>query len=80
MRIKTQDGRTFQGTALQIVRQMQSLSLYSHQPLVDYIAESVVRANEVDGAYINPEGDTDDALAGSFVAEMLRAGLAEELK
>lgn len=79
MRIKTQDERVFEGTALQIVQQMKSLSMHSEVSIRDYVAETVVRAAINDDVYICPEGAEDEELSASLVDKLVEAGLAERL-
>lgn len=77
MRITMNDGRSFSGTAVQIVQGMQSVAFdkksASLSEYMDWVVDNAQRLNEVQ---LNVTGDTDDARAESLVAELVRAGLA----
>jgi hypothetical protein len=81
MRIKiVNDGRVIEGTALQIVQQMQSVAFGKDDravaDYVDWVAAEVARLMEVS---LDVKGETGDERARSLVDEMLRTGLAEKL-
>jgi len=71
------DGRVLEGTALQITRDMQSLSFnHDGETISRYIDACTDHLARVDGVHLNVEGDTDGEKAASFVNEMLARGLA----
>jgi len=76
MKIVMRDHRVFEGTQLQIVRQMQSLAFGAPAGLSDYLAWVAENALKVDGVELAIRGDTDEELAATFVAEMVRSKLA----
>jgi hypothetical protein len=77
MKVITQDGRVFCGTALQIVRDMQSISFVKREAaLADYVAWVARSAQEYEGVELRVEGTTDDARADALLSELLRTGLA----
>jgi len=77
MKITMQDGRSFQGTALQIVQSMQSIAFVGRDaPLADYIAWVARTAGEFEGVGLDVVGATDEEKAESLVTEMVRKGLA----
>jgi hypothetical protein len=76
MKIVMRDDRVFEGTPLQIVRQMQSLAFGAPASLSDYLAWVAANARKVDGVELAIRGDTDEELAATFVAEMERSKLA----
>jgi hypothetical protein len=76
MKIVMRDYRVFEGTALQIVRQMQDLAFAAPEPLIEYLGWVASNARKVDGVEFSIRGETDDELAASFVAEMERCELA----
>lgn len=78
MMIRTQDGRQFGGTALQIVQQMRALSYAPHLSLEEYTAWVVRNAKTADGVSIVVGGDDDEARARSLIDALLSAGLASE--
>jgi len=75
MKIVTRDHQVFEGTPLQIVRQMQDLAFGAPEPLADYLAWVASNARKVDGVELAIRGDTEDELAAGFVAEMERCKL-----
>jgi hypothetical protein len=76
MKILMRDDRVFEGTPLQIVRQMQNLAFGAPAGLADYLAWVAENALKVDGVELAIRGDTDEELAATFVAEMVRGKLA----
>lgn len=77
MKITTQDGRSFSGTPLQIVKQMQSLSFGQQKaPLQHYVHWVVSNAARTDNVALRVSGANDDALCASLLAELQSAGLA----
>jgi hypothetical protein len=71
------DDRVFQGTPLQIVRAMQSISFGAEAlTLQKYVASVVEDAQRFEGVALAASGDTDAELAASLIDEMIRTGLA----
>jgi hypothetical protein len=75
MKIVMRDHQVFEGSPLQIMRQMQDLAFGAPEPLADYLAWVASNARKVDGVELAVRGETDDELAASFVAEMERCKL-----
>lgn len=75
MRIQTQ-GRVFEGTALQIVREMREGSFRAGSTLRDYVTATVKLAEMMDERIV-VVGDTDEELAASLLAELLRVRLVQ---
>ena len=77
MKIVMRDGRVFQGTALQIVKEMQDIAFGVEQmtldQYIDWVLQNAQRFEEVELAVA---GETTAERAKALVAEMLRAGLA----
>jgi hypothetical protein len=77
MKIVMNDDRVFQGTPLQIVRAMQSISFGAEAlTLQKYVASVVEDAQRFEGVALAASGDTDAELAASLIDEMIRTGLA----
>ncbi len=77
MKIVMSDDRVFQGTPLQIVRAMQSISFGAEARTVQkYVASVVEDAQRFEGVALAASGDTDAELAASLIDEMIRTGLA----
>ena len=75
MKIVMRDGRVFQGTALQIVKAMQDIAFGVEEPTVPKDIEWVVaNARQFEEVELDVKGETDEELAASLVAEMLRTG------
>lgn len=74
MKVKTPDGRVFQGTALQIVQGMKSLDFGPAPTIADYIDDVAQRAAELTGAAIHVVGETDEERAASLVSSLIGAG------
>jgi hypothetical protein len=77
MKITTQDGRVFDGTALQIVQKMKSMAFNGTGTLgeyIDWVIDNTQRFNDI---ALNVTGETDEDRANSLIAEMLRVGLAK---
>jgi len=80
MKIVMRDDRVFEGTALQIVRAMQDLAFGVDDLTVpQYIEWVVANVQKFEGVALTVAGDTNDELAASLVAEMVRAGVAHRL-
>jgi hypothetical protein len=82
MKVRTKDGREFEGTARQVVTAMRDLSF---APGVDYetfIRESIERLH-VEGIELVPVRDgsraTVDDLCVDFVASLVVAGVLEDV-
>jgi hypothetical protein len=77
MKVITQDGRVFAGTALQIVRDMQSISFVKREAeLADYIEWVACSAQQYEGVELRVAGTTDEDRAAALLSELLRTGLA----
>lgn len=80
MRIAMGDGRMFQGTALQIVGAMRDAAFAPGDFTVpEYVAWTVSHARSHEEVDLDVQGETDEALAASLVAELIRSGLARKL-
>lgn len=80
MKIVTQDGRQFQGTAMQIVRAMQDTAFDANRFTVsEYVKWVVANTQDAEGLELRPQGETDEDLARSLLDELLRTGLARRL-
>jgi hypothetical protein len=80
MKIKMRDERVFQGTPLQIVRAMQDIAFGVEAFTVPkYIEWVVANAQKFEGVELNVDGQNDDELATSLVAEMIRTGLTSRM-
>ncbi len=80
MKIVMRDGRVFQGTALQIVKAMQDIAFGVEDFTVPkYIEWVVANARKFEEVELDVKGETDEELAASLVAEMLRTGLTRRM-
>lgn len=80
MKIRMRDDRVFQGTPLQIVRAMQDIAFGVEDFTVSkYIEWVVANAQKFEGVELNVDGQSDDELAASLVAEMIRTGLTSRV-
>ena len=80
MKIVFNDDREFQGTPLQIVQAMQDIAFGGAGLTVRKYIESVVDdAQRFEGIALAVTGNTDDELAASLIAEMLRTELARRV-
>lgn len=70
------DGRTFQGSALEIVGAMRALCFAPSSSVRDYMDWLVGNTRRWQGLTLGVTGDTDAERAASLVDELLRAGLA----
>jgi hypothetical protein len=76
MKIVMRDGRVFQGTALQIVKAMQDIAFGVDDFTVPkYIEWVVANARKFEEVELDVKSETDEELAASLVAEMIRTGL-----
>jgi hypothetical protein len=75
--ITLQDGRTFVGSALEIVGAMRALCFVDSSSLRDYIDWLVGNTWRWEGVTLGVTGDTDAERAASVVDELLQAGLAQ---
>lgn len=74
------DGRIFDGTPKQIVKQMQSLAFSAqHLPFAEYVAWCVQNTFQGFGVELHVKGDTDEALATSYLEEIVDKGYARRL-
>ena len=72
------DGRVFQGTALQIVRAMQDVAFgVDAFTVTEYVDWVVKNAGGIEGEELEITGATDEEKAESLVRELLRVGLAQ---
>lgn len=80
MKIMMRDDRVFTGTPLQIVRAMQDIAFgvddFTVRQYVEWVAANALK---FEGVALTVVGDTDDELAASLVAEMVRTGLTCQL-
>ncbi len=77
MKIVMRDGRVFQGTAPQIVKAMQDIAFGVEDfTLPKYIEWVVANARRFEEVELDVKGETDEELATSLIAEMLRTELA----
>ncbi len=80
MKIVMRDGRVFQGTALQIVKAMQDIAFGVEDFTVPkYIEWVMANARKFEEVELDVKGETDEELAASLVAEMLRTGLTRRM-
>ena len=80
MKIVMRDGRVFQGTAIQIVRDMKSIAFgVDRQSLSEYIDWVAAQALRLEGVDVCIAGNTDEAKAGALLAELIRTGLADKV-
>jgi len=74
------DGRVLEGTALQIVRDMQSIAFgqedHSLSEYIDWIVDQAGRMTDVE---LKITGETDAEKAEALVREMIEKGLARRL-
>jgi hypothetical protein len=76
--LKNED-RIFQGTADQVVQQMQRTAIFAaHLTLGEYVDWCVQNAGQM-GLRVTVTGDAVDERCASLLAEMIRVGAAEEL-
>ena len=67
----------FQGTARQIVQQMQDIAMGApSMNLGEYCDWVAARAGTFEGVAIEPRGTTDDEKCASLIEQMLARGLA----
>ena len=74
--ITLQDGRTFDGTPLQVVRQLQQLAWQGKRSLseyIDWVVETTLRTETLE---LSVTGTTDEERATSLLDELVRTGLA----
>jgi hypothetical protein len=77
MKIVMRDGRVFQGTPLQIVKALQDIAFGAEAfTTPKYVEWVVANARRLDEVEIDVKGETDEELAASLIAEMLRTRLA----
>jgi len=80
MKIRMRDDRVFQGTPRQIVRAMQDVAFgvedFTLRAYIEWVAEN---ARKFEGVELVVTGETDDELAASLIAEMVRVGLTDRM-
>jgi hypothetical protein len=75
------DGRLFQGTALQIVKAMQSMAFVEPGTgIPGYIAWMEKNAERLGDEPLNVKGSTDDELAESLLEIMIAKGYARSVQ
>lgn len=80
MRVRLRDeGRIFEGTATQVVQQMQRTAIFAaHLSLGEYVDWCVQNAGQM-GLGVKVTGDTTDERCASLLDEMIATGFAERL-
>ena len=80
MRVRLRDeGRIFEGTATQVVQQMQRTAIFAaHLGLGEYVDWCVQNAGQM-GLGVKVTGDTTDERCASLLDEMIATGFAERL-
>ena len=80
MRIRLRDEeRIFEGTANQVVQQMQRTAIFAaHLSLAEYVDWCVQNAGLM-GLDVKVTGEDVDERCASLVAEMIRVGVAEKI-
>jgi aromatic ring-cleaving dioxygenase len=78
MRIRiVSDGRVFDGSPTQIIKQMQQIAFGKEQfTLAEYIDWLVEQTARFEGITLNVTGETEADKAQALVAELIRHGLA----
>jgi len=81
MRIQLRDEkRVFQGTATEVVQQMQVTAIFAaHLSLPDYIDWCVGNAKRLLELDVKVTGDSVEERCASLIAELVRTGFADEL-
>jgi len=80
MKLRLSDGRTLEGTALEIVEAMRSTAFRPPaETLRGYIDQVVDWAERFHGVRLAPEGTTDEEISASLLAVLIRAGLGHVL-
>ena len=80
MKLVMRDGRVFQGTAVQIVRAMQDIAFGVEDfTLPQYIEWVVANARKFEEVELDVKGTSEEELAASLVAEMVRTGLTRKV-
>lgn len=76
-RIVMRDGRVFEGTPVEIVRDMKFLAFgVDHLDLDGYITWVAANARKFEGVFLETEGPTTEERARRLVEAMLHMGLA----
>ncbi len=74
------DGHVFEGTAKQILAQMQSLAFAAqHLSLREYIDWNVANIERGFDVKLVVSGETDDERAAAFLAQMMERGYARRI-
>jgi len=80
MKLVMRDGRVFQGTAVQIVRAMKDIAFGVEDfTLPQYIEWVVANARKFEEVDLDVKGTSEEELAASLVAEMVRTGLTRKV-
>lgn len=78
MQITLQDGRSFQGTASQIVGAMRNIAFHMREaPIGKYIDWVISNTERFEGIRLNVRGTSEEERAASLLDAMLEAGLAK---
>ncbi len=79
MEIVMRDGRVFKGTPVEIVRDMKEIAFGVEQlTLSEYIDWVAANARKFEDVELRIVGATEEEMAASLVAEMIRTGLTQE--
>ncbi|WP_394845214.1 hypothetical protein LZC95_50330 [Pendulispora brunnea] len=80
LKIELQDGRTFAGTPLDVVRAMQRLAFGVDGLTVhEYVAWVVKNTRRIEGLELDVQGASAEEISASLIREMLLAGLARRV-
>ena len=80
MRIRLrEEERIFQGTAAQVVAQMQGTAIFAAHLSLDAYIDWCVANGKRGGVEVNVTGTTLDERCASLVEELIRTGFAEKL-
>jgi hypothetical protein len=80
MRVKLRnEARIFEGTATQIVLQMQGTAIFEERLTLDAYLSSCAESAGRMGLDVNVTGDTTDERCASLLDQMLATGFAEKL-
>jgi hypothetical protein len=81
MRIRLKnEGRIFEGTANQVVQQMQRTAIFAaHLSLAEYVEWCVQNAARM-SLDVKVTGEGTEARCASLIAEMIRVGIADKIR
>lgn len=80
MKLRLSDGRTLEGTALEIVEAMRATAFRPpSETFRGYVDQVVDWAERFHGIRLVPEGTTEEELAASLLAVLICAGLGHVL-